>query len=150
MTVFIENNGCNLERFIDAQKFVYPTVLSELKTGRKCSHWMWFIFPQIAGLGNSPTAIYYAINSPAEALSYLNHWLLGARLSECTEILLCDHKNALLEEIFDYPDNLKFCSSMTLFESVANDKKTYSQAIDHFCKGIRDQRTLQILKGFVR
>jgi uncharacterized protein (DUF1810 family) len=133
----------DLNRFLEAQESIYGTALAELKNGRKLSHWMWFVFPQIDGLGNSPTAKRYAIKSIDEAKAYLNHPLLGARLTECTKALL-DIKGLSAADIFGYPDDLKFCSSMTLFESVASHNSLFSEAIDQYFGGERDARTLAI------
>lgn len=114
------DNYLNLDRFIDAQGKVYDRVLAELNDGQKRSHWMWYIFPQYKGLGRSPTARYYAIESREEALAYLNHPLLGSRLRKCANLLLAiEGKTA--NEIFGYPDDLKLKSSMTLFFQVASD-----------------------------
>jgi len=108
----------DLERFVDAQNPVYDSVLAELRAGRKVGHWMWFIFPQLRGLGHSQMSYKYGIESQAEAEAYLNHPVLGARLVECTRLA----KNV----IFEYPDNLKFKSSMALFGSA-------SQALNKYC-----------------
>jgi uncharacterized protein (DUF1810 family) len=134
----------DLDRFLEAQQNVYGIALSELKSGRKLSHWMWFVFPQIDGLGSSPTAKRYAIKSTAEARAYLNHPLLGARLTECTKTLLAI-KGLSASDIFGYPDDLKFCSSMTLFESVAPKDSLFSEAIDQYFGGHRDAKTLAII-----
>src|ERR1700756_83260 len=104
----------DLQRFVDAQNPVYDKVCSELRDGRKKSHWMWFVFPQIAGLGSSPLARRYAISSLAEAAAYHAHPILGPRLTECTS-LVNRVEGRPVEQIFGYPDDLKFCSSMTLF-----------------------------------
>ncbi|OWW19067.1 DUF1810 domain-containing protein [Noviherbaspirillum denitrificans] len=104
----------DLERFLDAQEPVYDEVLAELRAGRKRSHWMWFIFPQIQGLGHSATAQQYAITSLDEAEAYLAHPILGTRLRECSR-LVASITDKSVEEIFGYPDDMKFRSSMTLF-----------------------------------
>jgi uncharacterized protein (DUF1810 family) len=110
----------NLHRFLGAQERVYDTVLDELRGGRKSSHWIWFIFPQIAGLGHSTMAQQFAITSLDEAKAYLQHPILGPRLRTCTQLVLnLDGRNA--EDIFSYPDNLKFRSCMTLFLTAAPD-----------------------------
>ncbi len=108
----------NLQRFLDAQSPVYSQVLAELREGRKRSHWMWFIFPQIAGLGSSPTAEHFAISGRAEALAYLAHPILGPRLRECAA-LVNQIPNRTITDIFAYPDDLKFRSSITLFAAAA-------------------------------
>ena len=104
----------HLERFVAAQAPVFPAVLAELRAGRKRGHWMWFVFPQLRGLGRSPTAEFYGIGSLDEARAYLAHPVLGPRLTLCTEALLAVEGRSL-HAIFGSPDNLKFCSSMTLF-----------------------------------
>jgi uncharacterized protein (DUF1810 family) len=135
----------DLARFVEAQEGVYQAALSELAAGRKRSHWMWFIFPQIQGLGRSPTANLYAIKSPAEAKAYLDHPVLGPRLRECTNALL-ENAGLSASDVFGFPDDLKFCSSMTLFESVSSESGLFKTAIDRYCGGKRDDMTLTILK----
>lgn len=132
-----------LERFIDAQEPVYPQVLAELRRGEKRSHWMWFIFPQYAGLGRSETAQYYAIQSLDEARAYLAHPLLGTRLRECVAILL-ELQERTAEEIFGYPDVLKLHSSLTLFE-LASDDDLFIRVLDKYYGGERDPATLRLL-----
>jgi len=138
------NDPFDLHRFISAQDEVYNRVLEELKSGVKRSHWMWFIFPQIVGLGQSPTAHYYAIKNLEEAREYLNHAILGARLSECAESVLAI-KGRSVSEIFGYPDDLKLKSSMTLFASVATSNPIFVRVLDKYFQGERDARTLQLL-----
>jgi uncharacterized protein (DUF1810 family) len=135
-----------LERFVEAQEGIYETALSELRIGRKRSHWMWFIFPQIDGLARSATAAYYAIRSLNEARAYLKHPILGSRLEECTRGLL-GLERLSASDIFGYPDNLKFCSSMTLFEHAGSQNELFAQAIMKYCAGRRDQKTLAILNA---
>ncbi|MGE7367768.1 DUF1810 domain-containing protein [Neorhizobium sp. NPDC001467] len=135
----------HLGRFLAAQQAVYPSVLRELRQGFKQSHWMWFIFPQASGLGHSPMAQRYAIGSRAEALAYLDDPILGARLVECTQAML-DHPGRSAHDILGSPDDLKFCSSMTLFEQVDKKGSPFGQALDEFCDGRRDERTLAFLK----
>ena len=134
----------DLQRFLDAQSSVYPIVLDELRRGRKQSHWMWFIFPQLAGLGHSAMAQRFAIASRAEAVAYLGHGVLGYRLRECTALVNGIEDRTILE-ILGSPDNLKFHSSMTLFGAVSSDPK-FAVAITKFYGGKRDQRTLDLLK----
>jgi uncharacterized protein (DUF1810 family) len=110
----------DLQRFVDAQAPVYPRVLAELRQGRKQSHWMWFIFPQIAGLGHSPMAQRFAIASRAEALAYLGHGVLGSRLRECTALVNAV-EGRTINEILGSPDDLKFRSSMTLFGALSSE-----------------------------
>src|SRR5262245_48749280 len=110
----------NLQRFLNAQDGVYSSVVAELTAGRKRSHWMWFIFPQIRGLGQSETARYFAIASREEAVAYREHPTLGSRLRKCTQ-LVNNIVNRSIGEILGYPDDLKFRSSMTLFGASASD-----------------------------
>ena len=134
----------DLNRFVQAQEEVYPRALAELKLGRKRSHWMWFIFPQIDGLGYSSTAKFYAIKSKDEAKAYLEHPLLGKRLMECAEALRkIEGKSAA--EIFGYPDDLKLRSSMTLFASVSSADSAFSGVLAQYFGGEPDQRTLELL-----
>jgi uncharacterized protein (DUF1810 family) len=134
----------SLDRFVTAQDGVYEKARSEIAAGSKRSHWMWFVFPQIAGLGMSATAQRYAIQDLAEARAYLAHPVLGPRLLECAEILKNATKSAT--EIFGYPDDMKLCSSMTLFAAAAADPTPFEQVIAHLC-GSPDKRTLDILKA---
>jgi uncharacterized protein (DUF1810 family) len=127
----------DLERFVKAQGPVYEQALVELLDGRKQSHWMWFVFPQLAGLGRSPTARFYGIASAEEARTYLLHPVLGARLLECTRAV-CRHQDSSVEAIFGSVDALKFRSSMTLFEAVAEDPAPFSEALDLFSGGFPD------------
>ena len=133
-----------LKRFLQAQENTYARALAELRAGRKTSHWMWYVFPQIDGLGHSSTARHYAIKSLAEARAYLGHPLLGARLAECTRAML-EHRDLTAHEILGYPDDLKFHSSMTLFEHAAEDKDLFARAIGSYFAGRRDAMTLMIL-----
>ena len=135
----------NLNRFIEAQNDIYKQVLSELKNGKKQTHWMWFIFPQIDGLGRSPIAKYYAIKSEKEAKNYLAHALLGKRLQECTEtILKIDGLTA--SQIFGFPDNEKLKSSMTLFSSISKQDSPFHQVLLKYFEGKSDNKTLEILQ----
>jgi uncharacterized protein (DUF1810 family) len=130
----------NLDRFVEAQAPVYRKVVAELEAGRKTSHWMWFIFPQIAGLGRSDMAQKYAISSADEAAAYLAHPLLGARLRECSALVAAiDDKD--IEDIFDPPDDRKFHSSMTLFAEVAPDEAIFTECINKYFDGVPDQAT---------
>ncbi len=134
----------DLARFVSAQDRVYPAVLEELRSGSKRSHWMWFIFPQVEGLGESPTSRYYSIKSAEEARQYLAQPVLGARLLECSQILLA-LKDRSADEIFGFPDDLKLKSCMTLFESVADNKAVFAAVLDKYFDGQRDQGTLRLL-----
>jgi len=133
----------DLQRFVDAQAPVYPRVLAELRQGRKQTHWMWFIFPQIAGLGHSPMAQRFAIDSRAEALAYLGHGVLGSRLRECTALVNAV-EGRTINEILGSPDDLKFRSSMTLFGAVSSEA-LFAEAIAKFYGGVVDQQTMDLL-----
>jgi uncharacterized protein (DUF1810 family) len=137
-------NGDTLDRFVAAQDAIYSRALTELKAGAKRNHWMWFVFPQIAGLGRSETARYYAIADLAEAQAYLAHPLLGARLGECTDAMLTWAGTCDAEDILGPVDALKFKSSMTLFEA-AGGAARFGQALDAFHDGERDRATLDLL-----
>lgn len=134
----------NLQRFLDAQAPVYEQVRSELRNGRKLTHWMWFIFPQIRGLGRSSTAEYYAISSKQEAEEFLKHPTLGPRLRECTQ-LVNSVKGRSLQDIFGTPDDLKFCSSMTLFAHATPDNGVFLEALQKYCSGRFDSFTIERL-----
>lgn len=134
----------NLHRFLDAQERVYDTVLDELRAGRKSSHWIWFIFPQIAGLGHSGMAQQFAIASLDEAKAYLQHPTLGPRLRACTQLVL-DVNGRSAEEIFGYPDYLKFRSCMTLFLTAATDNTIFNNALLKYFDGKPDTLTLDFL-----
>ncbi len=134
-----------LERFIRAQADVYGRAISELRSGRKRTHWMWFIFPQLEGLGHSSAAIFYAIKSIAEARAYLNHAVLGPRLRECAEAVLAI-EGQTASEIFQYPDDLKLRSSMTLFAAAAEPGSVFLRVLEKYFAGKQDERTLQLLK----
>jgi uncharacterized protein (DUF1810 family) len=133
-----------LERFVSAQDPVYATVLAELRTGRKRSHWMWFVFPQVAGLGRSAMAQEYAIVSSDEAAAFLAHPVLGPRLRECASLVVAvDDKQ--VDEIFDPPDDRKFHSSMTLFADIAPDEAVFQACLDKYFEGRPDPATLDFL-----
>jgi uncharacterized protein (DUF1810 family) len=131
----------DLQRFVDAQQRVYPTVLDELRVGRKRSHWIWFIFPQVAGLGSSPTAARYAISSLDEARAYLQHALLGPRLHACTQLVNAVQGRSI-GEIFGSPDDLKVRSSMTLFAHATDDNRDFVQLLERYYHGGEDPLTL--------
>jgi uncharacterized protein (DUF1810 family) len=131
----------NLGRFVDAQARVYEQVLRELKVGRKRSHWMWFIFPQIAGLGQSPMSIRFAIASVDEAEAYLAHPVLGARLSECARLTL-DVEGKTARDIFGAVDEMKFRSSMTLFARAAPDEAAFQRCLEKYFAGSPDPATV--------
>ena len=139
-----QNDTFDLVRFVYAQEFIYEVALSELRRGRKESHWMWFIFPQIDGLGSSPASKKYAIRSLDEARAYLSHPVLGPRLLECCRaILLVQGKSA--SDIMGYPDDLKLRSSMTLFSLVADSHTEFREVIEKYFGGEQDRRTMQLL-----
>lgn len=134
-----------LAEFVRAQDAVYEQVLRELAAGRKQSHWIWFIFPQIAGLGSSAMAQRFALGSAAEARTYLQHPMLGPRLRECTRLMLAV-RGQDIRSVMDYPDDLKFRSSMTLFAAVAADEPIFEEALQKFFGGQRDPLTLERLE----
>jgi uncharacterized protein (DUF1810 family) len=138
------NDKFDLGRFINAQSGVYDRVIAELRKGRKRSHWMWYIFPQIEGLGQSETTKYYSIKSLEEAREYLDHPVLGARLLECAEAVFAV-EGKTVSEIFGYPDDMKLKSSMTLFSCVAGPDSVFVRVLDKYFQGERDNRTLQLL-----
>lgn len=135
----------DLHRFLDAQRAVYPDVLEELRGGRKRTHWMWFIFPQLAGLGRSETARFYALSGAAEAEAYLHDPLLGARLLECTRTVL-EQSSKSATAMFGTPDDMKLRSCMTLFASVAPQQVCFQQVLDRFFKGEGDEKTIGLLE----
>ena len=140
------NDPHELNRFLSAQEGIYETALAELTRGQKRTHWMWYIFPQFDGLGYSPTAKRYSIKSMGEARQYLNHPVLGKRLLECTDTVVA-LKGGLISEIFGHPDELKFQSSMTLFEIIAGSDSVFATALDRYCHGERDAATLRLLRN---
>lgn len=134
----------SLQRFIDAQSGCYEQVLTELRAGKKRSHWMWFIFPQIAGLGKSATAQFYSISTMDEARAYLNHPVLGDHLVSCVQLVnAIEGKSA--HDIFGSPDDLKFRSCVTLFASVAEKDSVFAKAIAKYCPDGADPRTLDLM-----
>lgn len=139
-----QDDPFNLQRFVAAQNPAYDDALRELEAGRKQSHWMWFIFPQIAGLGSSPMAQQYAISGLDEARAYLRHPELGQRLRTCTAAVLT-HEGRTANEIFGSPDDVKFRSSMTLFGRADPDAAEFSQALAAFFDSQEDTKTLEKL-----
>ena len=140
----MKSDPYNLNRFVSAQEGIFESVLAELRSGRKRTHWMWFIFPQVDGLGHSTTSRYYAIKSRAEAQQYLNHPILGARLLKCVELILAiDGKTA--SEIFGFPDNQKLKSSMTLFASIMDPESIFVRVLEKYFDGKRDEKTIYLL-----
>lgn len=136
----------NLERFLAAQEPIYPTVVTELRAGRKESHWMWFIFPQFAGLGTSSMAQRYAIQSLEEARAYLAHPILGTRLRECAELVLAVDGRTI-NEIFGAPDDLKLCSCATLFAALSDPGSVFEWLLAKYYDGAEDERTLAIIES---
>lgn len=134
----------NLSRFVEAQRPVFSRVMDELRAGRKTSHWMWFVFPQLQGLGRSDMAGRFAITGLAEARAYLEHELLGPRLEACVAAVL-QHQGVSAEQIFGSPDDLKFRSCLTLFKSVPSGPAAYQQALEQFYSGEPDRKTLLLL-----
>ena len=135
----------DLHRFTKAQRNTYDRVLAELRNGKKQTHWMGYIFPQIAGLGHSTTSRRYAITSIEEARQYLNHPVLGKRLLECVKVLLAIEGRSI-SEIFDHPDDMKLKSSMTLFTCIPNSPPVLFRALDKYFNGNRDVKTLQLFE----
>jgi uncharacterized protein (DUF1810 family) len=135
----------HLERFVEAQAGSYATAWEELRRGRKCSQWMWYVFPQVAGLGRSFQAEKYAIQSRGEAEAYVGHSVLGARSVECAEALL-GLEGRTVEAIMGYPDHLKLCSSMTLFAAVSPEGSVFEQVLERYYDGTVDERTLAFLR----
>ncbi len=136
----------DLQRFLAAQEGVYPAALAELRGGRKRTHWMWFVFPQFEGLGSSPTARQFAIKSLDEARAYLDHPVLGARLAECAGALL-GLPGRTASDIFDYPDDLKLHSSMTLFDLASQPGSVFGRVLEGYFGGKRDAETLRLVKA---
>jgi uncharacterized protein (DUF1810 family) len=136
----------DLQRFVDAQQITFDAVIAELQAGRKTSHWMWFIFPQLTGLGHSPVSQYYALGSLVETRAYLEHELLAPRLQRCTEILLSWSGLRTAEDILGPVDSLKLRSSLTLFDLALPDA-LFKEALDGFFDGRADQRTLALLNA---
>lgn len=137
-------DGSNLEKFVKAQCADYATALREIRSGRKRSHWIWYIFPQMQGLGMSHMANYYGIRDLEEAKDYMEHPVLGPRLIEISQALL-ELDSSDPGAVMGFPDDLKLCSSMTLFELAAPEEKVFSRVLDKFYNGRRDGNTLRIL-----
>jgi uncharacterized protein (DUF1810 family) len=135
-----------LERFVEAQERVYDAVLGELRSGRKRSHWIWFVFPQLRGLGHSPAAQHYGISSLDEARAYLAHDVLGPRLRECARLVAAIDGRSV-DEIFGWPDNLKVRSSMTLFARATDDNAEFLAVLDKFYDGEEDPATVERLNA---
>lgn len=136
----------DLQRFADAQDRVYDAVVGELRSGQKRSHWIWFVFPQLRGLGHSPTAQHYGIASLDEARAYLMHEVLGPRLRECAR-LVADIEGRSANDIFGWPDNLKVRSSMTLFARATDTDAEFRAVLDKFYNGEEDAATVELLSS---
>lgn len=134
----------DLKRFVDAQQPVYGDVVDELRGGRKRSHWMWFVFPQLRGLGGSAMAVRFGIGSLDEARAYLGHELLGPRLRECARLVTAVQGRSI-GQIFGSPDDLKLCSSMTLFAHATEDNQDFVAVLDKYYDGREDRHTLERL-----
>jgi uncharacterized protein (DUF1810 family) len=146
MPFIMNNDPYNLQRFIKAQDGIFESVLAELRNGQKRTHWMWFIFPQIDGLGHSTTSKYYSIKNKAEAQEYLDHPLLGSRLRTCVDLILAiDGKSAAA--IFGFPDDIKLRSSMTLFTYVTGSGSVFARVLEKYFDGQRDQKTIDLLNN---
>jgi uncharacterized protein (DUF1810 family) len=142
----IHSDRFNLQRFVDAQSEIYESAVRELRAGQKRSHWMWFVFPQLLGLGRSPMAVKYAISGLEEAEAYLKHSLLGERLVECSRLIV-DIDGVIIEQILGFPDCWKFRSCMTLFAEADCADSIFDEAIKKFYDGVRDEKTLELLAG---
>jgi len=142
----VPNDPYNLQRFVNAQEDDYEDVCAELRAGRKTSHWMWFIFPQMKGLGMSATSDRFAISSLDEARAYLRHPVLGQRLRECTQLVNLVERRSL-GEIFGSPDHLKFRSCMTLFAQATPENQVFLDALKKYCAGEFDPATLRLLEN---
>jgi uncharacterized protein (DUF1810 family) len=142
----VPDDRFDLVRFVEAQDGVYKRALEELRRGKKTSHWMWFVFPQLLGLGGSQMAAAFAISAIDEARAYLDHPVLGARLLECVETVNA-LENHTAEAIFGFPDVLKFRSCLTLFAEAAPDETAFGAALDRYYDGERDARSLALLRA---
>lgn len=147
-------DSLSLDRFVDAQKLTYDAVVSELRSGRKRTHWMWFVFPQCAGLSQSPSGRHFAIRTTAEARALLEHPVLGSRLRECCRLVLA-HRGRPVPSVFPGGDHMKLLSSMTLFEAVADEPELFAAVLDAFFRplgapedapGARCPRTLRFVR----
>jgi uncharacterized protein (DUF1810 family) len=143
------NTQYNLNRFIEAQDKMYEQVLNELSNGKKQTHWMWFIFPQIIGLGRSPIAKFYSIKNKEEAILYLENPILDERIKECSKLLL-NIKNKTVSQIFAFPDDLKLQSAMTLFAYISNNNSIFHCVLDKYFDGNEDKKTLDLLEQNVK
>lgn len=145
-SIAMTSGNFDLERFVDAQAPLYETVRQELTAGRKTSHWMWFVFPQLRALGKSGTAKFFGLTDQAEAIAYWEHPVLGPRLKECTQLVLST-RNKSAHDIFGSPDDMKLRSCMTLFEFVTPHEPVFAQVLEQYYSGERDRLTLDILSS---
>lgn len=141
-----DNDPFELDRFVKAQAYAFEIALAEIADGRKRSHWMWYIFPQFAGLGFSAMSQRFAIRSAVEAQAYLNHPILGSRLMQCCEALLAINGRSA-HEIFGYPDDMKLQSCATLFASITPADWVFARVLERYFSGRRDQKTLDLLSA---
>jgi len=146
MSAIVVNDLFDLSRFLVPQEEVFADVLSELKQGRKTGHWIWYVFPQIKGLGRSGRSRYYSISSIAEAAAYMAHPVLGRRLLKCTKLVL-EVEGKTAEQIFGVLDAMKFRSSMTLFSAVKNGNEVFQCAIDKYFDGVANDKTVRLLSS---
>ena len=144
MTKEMQKDSYNLQRFVEAQEEMYAVALKEIKQAGKYNHWMWFIFPQIAGLGSSYYAQKYSISSLDEARAYISHPVLGARLLECAEAVLALSAD-VCPDFFGYIDSMKLCSSMTLFAEAVPEHSVFQKILDKFYNGKSDLKTISLL-----
>jgi uncharacterized protein (DUF1810 family) len=142
-----ERDPFDLQRFVQAQARNYAQALAEIQRGQKESHWMWYVFPQIAGLGWSPTSRRFAIRGRDEAVAYLAHPVLGPRLAECAEVLLALERRVSAHDVFGWPDDMKLRSSATLFAQVSPPGSVFAQLLDRYFAGEPDAKTLRLLGG---
>lgn len=140
----MDASDAGLQRFVDAQAPVFDAVCAELSAGRKTSHWMWFVFPQLRALGRSPTALFYGLASAAQARAYWQHPLLGPRLKHCAQLVLGTQGKSA-HEIFGTPDDLKLRSCMTLFAAVAGEEPVFNRVLERFYEGQPDEKTRALL-----
>jgi len=136
----------NLERFVMAQNPVYADVCAELAAGRKRTHWMWFVFPQLKALGRSSTALFFGLDGMAEAAAYWQHPVLGERLHACARMVL-DVPGTDAPRFFGSPDDLKLCSCMTLFEIVAPEEPVFGEVLERYFNSVRDRATVALVQG---
>lgn len=140
------SDNLDLQRFLSAQETRYSDARTELRNGKKLTHWIWFIFPQLDGLGTSENAVFYAIKTEAEAVAYLAHPILGHRLRECADILLT-HLDRSINTVMGFPDDLKLQSSMTLFALISDQGSVFHRVLEAFYQGMMDSKTVELFHG---